>query len=153
MANKFDFDVYELNEILGWNKEEEKHSDRYNRLREKFDYMLDEQFDEVYRAFYEGSSGLIRTPQSVSINEAKAVCVILNALADADLPVSFSDVYYKSVSYKHSVGSFTFIANEELRDRLQKIIDALEKTHKVEGLRVIKIMTQGKCHIKLYEVR
>lgn len=153
MANNFDFDVYELNEILGWNKEEEKHSDRYNRLREKFGYMLDEQFDEVYRAFYEGSSGLIRTPQSVSINEAKAVCVILNALADADLPMSFSDVYYKNVSYKHSVGSFTFIANEELRDRTQKIIDTLEKKGAIEGLRVIKIMTQGKCHIKLYEIR
>lgn len=153
MTNKFNFDVYELNEILGWGTEEVKHSDRWNRLREKFGYMLDEQFDEVYSAFYDGSNGIVRAPQKVSINEAKAVCVILNALADADLPMSFSDVYYKSVSYKHSVGAFTFVTNEELRDRLQKIIDALEKTHKVEGLRVIRIMTQGTCHIKLYEIR
>lgn len=153
MTNKFNFTADQLNAMLGFDEGNVKHSDRYNFLREKFGYMLDEQFNEVYRAFYEGSSGIVRTPQSVSINEAKAVCVILNALADADLPMSFSDVFYKSVSYKHSVGSFTFIATEELRDRLQKIIDALEKTHKVEGLRVIKIMTQGKCHIKLYEIR
>lgn len=153
MTNKFDFDAYELNEILGWGTEEAKHSDRWNRLREKFGYMLDEQFDEVYRAFYDGSNGTIRTPQGVSINEAKAVCVILNALIDADLPMSFSDIYYKSVGYKHGFSAFTPLANEELRDRLQKIIDALEKTHKVEGLRVIKIMTQGTCHIKLYEIR
>lgn len=153
MTNKFYFDAYELNEILGWGMETVKHSDRYNRLREKLDYMSDDMFNEVYSTFYDGSNGTIRTPQGVSINEAKAVCVILNALADADLPLSFSDVFYKSVGYMRSVGAFTFIATDDLRDRLQKIIDALDKTHKVEGLRVIKIMTQGTCHIKLYEIR
>lgn len=150
---KYNFTAEDFNAMLDLNEFGVKHSDRYNFLREKFGYMCDEQFDEVYSAFYDGSNGIVRAPQKVSINEAKAVCVILNALADADLPMSFSDVYYKSVSYKHSVGAFTFITNEELRDRLQKIIDALEKTHKVEGLRVIRIMTQGKCHIKLYEIR
>ena len=38
-------------------------------------------------------------------------------------------------------------------NRTQKIIDTLEKKGAIEGLRVIRIMTQGTCHIKLYEIR
>ena len=143
---KFNFTADELNEILGWNKCEAKHSTRYNLLRKKFADMDEDQFNEVYRAFYDGSTGIISNPGPVLISEKEAETInfILKFIARAEFPVSFSDVYYSNGRFKKY---FTD------RDRAQKIIDALEKTHKVEGLRVIKIMTQGKCHIKLYEIR
>ena len=79
-------------------------------------------------------------------NNFNKVIESLSSFSGADFPISFSDVYFSNELLKKCgrVGD---------RDRAQKIIDALEKTHKVEGLRVIKIMTQGACHIKLYEVR
>lgn len=142
---KFNFTADELNEILGWNKCEAKHSTRWRRLRNKFADMDDDQFNEVYRAFYDGSTGIIsNTTKPISEKEAETINFILKLIARAEFPVSFSDVYYSNGCFKKY---FTD------RDRAQKIIDALEKTHKVEGLRVIKIMTQGTCHIKLYEIR
>ena len=42
---------------------------------------------------------------------------------------------------------------EDLQDLIKCTIDTLEKKGAVEGLRVIRIMTQGTCHIKLYEIR
>ena len=143
---KFNFTADELNEILGWNKREAKHSTRYNLLRKKFADMDEDQFNEVYRAFYDGSTGIISAPTTklISDKEAETINFILKLIARAEFPVSFSDVYYSNGRFKKY---FTD------RDRAQKIIDALEKTHKVEGLRVIRIMTQGTCHIKLYEIR
>ena len=142
---KFNFTADELNEILGWNECEAKHSTRYNLLRKKFADMDDDQFNEVYRAFYD-STGIISAPTTklISDKEAETINFILKLIARAEFPVSFSDVYYSNGRFKKY---FTD------RDRAQKIIDALEKTHKVEGLRVIRIMTQGTCHIKLYEIR
>lgn len=148
---KFNFTAEELNKILGWG--EVKHSDRYNRLRKKFADMDDDRFNEVYRAFYDGSNGTTSTLQGVSESEAKFVCCILNVLADSNIPASFSDIYYNNINKRRKFGKATFVTSEDIRDRLQRIIDELEKTHKVEGLRVINIMTQGKCHIKLYEIR
>ena len=78
--------------------------------------------------------------------EAEIINFLLKSIARAEFPISFSDVYFSDERLK-KCGRFGD------RDRLQKIIDLLEKTHKIEGLRVIKIMTQGKCHIKLYEIR
>ena len=148
---KFNFTADELNKILGGDKV--KHSTRWNRLRKKFADMDEDQFNKIYAAFYDGSNGIIGTPQSVSESEAKFVCCILNMLADSNIPVSFSDIYYNNINKRRKFGKVTFVTSEDIRDRLQRIIDDLEKTHKVEGLRVINIMTQGKCHIKLYEIR
>lgn len=143
----FDFTADELNAILGWGKDEVKHSDRWNRLREKFADMDEDQFNNVYRAFYEGSSGIIASPfKSVSDKDAEAVSFILNLIARANFPISFSDAYFSDEKPKTCRGY-------DLRDRTQKIIDTLEKKGAVEGLRVIRIMTQGTCHIKLYEIR
>lgn len=149
---KFNFTADELNAILGWNECEAKHSTRWNRLRKKFADMDDDQFNEVYRAFYDGSTGIISAPTTkpISEDEAMTVCEILNRLSKAEFPKSFSDVYYP---YARHHGAYSVIPRSDTRDRVQKIIDALEKTHKVDGLRVIKIMTQGACHIKLYEIR
>lgn len=145
---KFNFTADELNAILGWGKGEAKHSTRWNRLRNKFADMDEDQFNEVYRAFYEGSTGIIATPSTTPIcgKEAEIINFLLKSIARAEFPISFSDVYFSDERLK-KCGRFGD------RDRAQKIIDALEKTHKVEGLRVIKIMTQGTCHIKLYEIR
>ena len=144
---KFNFTADELNEILGWNKCEAKHSTRWRRLRNKFADMDEDQFNEVYRAFYDGSTGIIASPRPVLISEKEAETInfILKFIARSEWPISFSDVFFSNERIKkYRVAD---------RDRAQKIIDALEKTHKVEGLRVIKIMTQGTCHIKLYEIR
>ena len=144
---KFNFTADELNEILGWNKCEAKHSTRWRRLRNKFADMDEDQFNEVYRAFYDGSTGIISNPGPVLISEKEAETInfILKFIARSEWPVSFSDVFFSNERIKkYRVAG---------RDRAQKIIDALEKTHKVEGLRVIRIMTQGTCHIKLYEIR
>lgn len=136
----------ELNTILGWGNEV-KHSDRYNFLREKFRYMGDERFDEVYSAFYEGSTGIIHNaPKRVTNKEAKVVNFILTLIADREFPISFSDAYFSDEKPADCRGT-------DLRDRAQKIVDTLEKKGAVEGLRVIRIMTQGTCHIKLYEIR
>lgn len=148
---KFNFTAEELNKILG--RDEVKHSTRWNRLRKKFADMDEDRFNELYRAFYDGSNGIINTQQGVSESEAKSVCCILNVIADSNIPVSFSDIYYNNINKRRKFGKATFVTSEDIRDRLQRIIDDLEKTHKVDGLRVIKIMTQGKCHIKLYEIR
>ena len=143
---EFNFTADELNKILGWSEVETKHSTRWRRLRNKFADMDEDQFNEVYRAFYDGSTGIISAPTTklVSEKEAETINFLLKLIARAEFPVSFSDVYYSNGRFKKY---FTD------RDRAQKIIDALEKTHKVEGLRVIKIMTRGTCHIKLYEIR
>ena len=145
---KYNFTADELNEILGWNKCEAKHSTRYNLLRKKFADMDDDQFNEVYRAFYDGSTGIISNPGPVLISEKEAEVTnfILTLIASSNFPISFSDAYFSNKLAK-------IVRGYDLRDRAQKIIDALEKTHKVEGLRVIRIMTQGTCHIKLYEIR
>ena len=146
---KFNFTADELNAILGWSGEgEAKHSTRYNLLRKKFADMDDDQFNEVYRAFYDGSTGIISgpAPKLISEKEAEVTNFILTLIASSNFPISFSDAYFSNKLAK-------IIRGYALRDRAQKIIDALEKTHKVEGLRVIRIMTQGKCHIKLYEIR
>ena len=148
MAKLFNFTANELNEILGWGgKGEAKHSTRYNLLRKKFADMDDDQFNEVYRAFYDGSTGIISGPTTkmISEKEAETINFILKFIARSEWPISFSDVFFSIERVKK------YRAAD--RDRAQKIIDALEKTHKVEGLRVIKIMTRGTCHIKLYEIR
>lgn len=145
---KFNFTADELNKILGWGTDEEKHSTRWNRLRNKFAVDMDEDlFNEVYRAFYEGSTGIISNPtKPISNNETKAINLVLNLIDQSDFPISFSDVFFSDEYFKTARGRID-------RDRAQKIVDLLEKTHKVEGLRVIRIMTQGTCHIKLYEIR
>lgn len=146
IMTKFNFTADELNKILGWS--EAKHSTRWNRLRNKFAVDMDEDlFNEVYRAFYEGSTGIITTPAPtlISDKEAETINFLLKSIARADFPISFSDVFFSDERIKK------YRATD--RDRAQKIIDLLEKSHKVEGLRVIRIMTQGTCHIKLYEIR
>lgn len=153
---KFNFTADELNAILGWGNDEVEHSDRWNCLRNKFADMDEDQFNEVYAAFYEGSTGIIRNPTAKLINEeeARVVCEVLNGLSFSDFPKSFSDAYYpyaRPLMQPH--GAYSIVPRRDTRDRVQKIIDTLEKTGAVEGLRVIKIMTQGKCHIKLYEIR
>lgn len=146
MTNKFNFTAEELNAMLEWGKDETKHSTRYNRLRNKFADMDEDQFNEVYRAFYD-STGIITTPfNSVSNKEAEITNSILTLIASSNFPISFSDACFSNKLAKVA-------SNYYLRDRTQKIIDLLEKKGAIEGLRVIKIMTQGKCHIKLYEIR
>lgn len=145
---KYNFTADELNAILGLNEDNVKHSDRWNRLRKKFVDMDEDQFNEVYAAFYEGSTGIITVPSPtpISEDEAKAINLVLKLIAQSDFPISFSDVFFSSEYYKTACGFSE-------RDRAQKIIDTLEKKGAVEGLRVIRIMTQGTCHIKLYEIR
>lgn len=144
---KYNFTAEELNEMLGLNEENVKHSCRYNRLRKKFADMDEDKFNEVYRAFYD-SKGIISSPtkKPVSGKEAEITNSILTIISSSDYPISFSDVYLSDkmpCSLRYC----------DLRDRTQKIIDTLEKKGAVEGLRVIRIMTQGTCHIKLYEIR
>lgn len=135
-----------LNEILGWNDYSVHHSKKWNTLREQFFDMDEDQFNEIYHAFC-GTSGEIckAMPKKVNEEEANQVSKFLNAIRNVDFPISFSDAYY---SFK-SKGCYCYIT----RERIQKIVDALDTTGKIEGLRVIRIMTQGTCHIKLYEIR
>lgn len=144
---KYNFTSEELNAMLGWDKDETKHSCRWNRLRNKFVDMDEDQFNAVYRAFYD-SDGIIFSPtkKPVSEKEAKITNSILNLIASAEFPISFSDAYLSDNTAK-------VVRWYDLRDRTQKIIDTLEKNGAIEGLRVIRIMTQGTCHIKLYEIR
>lgn len=144
---KYNFTAEELNEILGLNEENVKHSCRYNRLRKKFADMDEDQFNEVYRAFYD-SKGIINSPtkKPISEKEAEITNFLLTMIASSNFPISFSDAYYSD----KKPCSLRYYA---VRDRTQKIIDTLEKKGAVEGLRVIRIMTQGTCHIKLYEIR
>ena len=144
---KYNFTAEELNAMLGWGKDESKHSTRYNRLRNKFAEMDEDQFNEVYRAFYD-SKGIISIPtkKPISETEAKITNFLLTLIASSDYPISFSDAYYsdkKPCSLRYY----------DVRNRTQKIVDTLEKKGAIEGLRVIRIMTQGTCHIKLYELR
>lgn len=144
---KYNFTADELNAMLGWGKDEVKHSCRWNRLRAQFADMDEDLFNEVYSCFYDGSTGKIATPFSAVTNkEAEVVSFILSLIARANFPISFSDAYFSDEKPKTCRGY-------DLRDRTQKIIDTLEKKGAVEGLRVIRIMTQGTCHIKLYEIR
>ena len=144
---KYNFTAEELNAMLGLDEGTVKHSDRYNFLREKFGYMGNEQFDEVYSAFYEGSTGIIHNAaKRVTDKEAKVVNLVLSVISDANFPISFSDAYFHD---EKPADCWDVV----FRDRTQKIIDTLEKKGAVEGLRVIRIMTQGTCHIKLYEIR
>lgn len=144
---KYNFTADELNAILGLNEDNVKHSDRWNTLRNKFADMGDDQFNEVYRAFYEGSTGIIHnTAKQVTDKEAEITNFILTLIASSNFPISFSDAYYSNKKPES-------LRYYDLRDRTQKIIDTLEKKGAVEGLRVIKIMTQDTCHIKLYEIR
>lgn len=143
---KYNFTAEELNAILGWDEENVKHSCRWNRLRNKFADMDEDQFNEVYRAFYD-SKGIIPTHFSpVSDKEAETINFILKFIARSEWPISFSDAYFSNKRVK-------LTSDYDLRDRTQKIVDALEKKGAVEGLRVIRIMTQGTCHIKMYEIR
>lgn len=145
---KFNFTADELNTILEWGgKGEAKHSTRWNRLRNKFADMDEDKFNEVYSAFYD-SKGIISCPtkKPVSEKEAKITNSILNLIASAEFPISFSDAYLSDNIAK-------VVRWYDLRDRTQKIVDTLEKKGAIEGLRVIRIMTQGTCHIKLYEIR
>lgn len=143
----YNFTADELNTILGLDENTVKHSCRWNRLRAQFADMDEDLFNEVYSCFYDGSTGKIATPFSaVSDKEAEIVSSILNLIARADFPISFSDAYFSDKLAK-------LVRGWDLRDRTQKIIDTLEKKGAVEGLRVIRIMTQGTCHIKLYEIR
>ena len=144
---KYNFTAEDFNAMLDLNEFGVKHSIRYNFLREKFGYMGDEQFDEIYSSFYEGSTGIIHNAaKKVTDREAKAVSSILSLIARAEFPISFSDAYFSDELTK-------VVRGYVLRDRTQKIIDTLEKKGAIEGLRVIRIMTQGACHIKLYEIR
>lgn len=144
---KFNFTADQLNAMLGFDEGNVKHSDRYNFLREKFGYMCDEQFDEVYRSFYEGSTGIIHNAaKQVTDKEAEITNFILTLIASSNFPISFSDAYYSNKKPES-------LRYYDVRDRTQKIIDTLEKKGAIEGLRVIRIMTQGTCHIKLYEIR
>ena len=144
---KFNFTADELNKILGWSEVEAKHSTRWNLLRKKFADMDEDKFNEVYRAFYD-STGIISAPTAkpISDKEAETVNLILNLIARADFPISFSESYFSNKLAK-------VVRGYDLRDRTQKIVDTLEKKGAIEGLRVIKIMTRGTCHIKLYEIR
>lgn len=144
---EYNFTADEFNAMLGLDESNVKHSDRYNFLREKFGYMGNEQFDEIYSAFYEGSTGIIHNAiKQVTDREAKTINFILGFISRADLPISFSDTYYSDEKPNTYWGY-------NLRDRTQKIIDTLEKKGAIEGLRIIRVMTQGACHIKLYEIR
>lgn len=144
---KYNFTADELNAILGLDENIVKHSCRWNRLRAQFADMDEDLFDEVYSCFYEGSTGIIHnTAKRVTNKEAETINFILNLIARAGFPISFSDAYFSDEKPKTCWGY-------DLRDRTQKIIDTLEKKGAVEGLRVIRIMTQGTCHIKLYEIR
>ena len=144
---KYNFTAAGFNAMLELGEENVKHSDRYNFLREKFSYMGDEAFDEVYSAFYEGSTGIIHNAaKRVTDKEAKVVNLVLSVISGADFPISFSDAYFHD---EKPIGCWDIVFS----DRTQKIIDTLEKKGAVEGLRVIRIMTQGTCHIKLYEIR
>lgn len=144
---KYNFTAEDFNAMLELNEYGVKHSDRYNFLRQKFSYMGDEQFDEIYSSFYEGSTGIIHNAaKKVTDKEAEITNFILTMIANAEFPISFSDAYYsnkKPENYRYY----------DVRDRTQKIIDTLDKKGMIEGLRVIRIMTQGACHIKLYEIR
>lgn len=143
----YNFTAEDFNAMLDLNEFGVKHSDRYNFLREKFGYMGDEQFDEVYSAFYEGSTGIIHNAtKKVTDKEAKVVNFILTLIAGHEFPISFSDAYFSDEKPADCWGM-------DLRNRAQKIVDTLEKKGAIEGLRVIRIMTQGTCHIKLYEIR
>lgn len=143
----FNFTADELNAMLGLDEENVKHSCRWNRLRAQFADMDEDLFDEVYSCFYEGSTGIIsNAAKRVTDQEARGVSLVLNLIARADFPISFSDAYFNKELTK-------FFYGYDLRDRTQKIIDTLEKKGAIEGLRVIRIMTQGTCHIKLYEIR
>lgn len=147
IMKKYNFTAEELNAMLGWGKNETKHSCRWNYLRNKFADMDEDQFNKIYSAFYEGSTGIISNhTKPIRDKEAEAINFLLELIASSNFPISFSDAYYSNKKPES-------LRYYDLRDRTQKIIDALEKTHKVEGLRVIRIMTQGKCHIKLYEIR
>lgn len=144
---KFNFTADQFNAMLGFDEATVKHSDRYNFLREKFGYMCDEQFDEVYSSFYEGSTGIIHNAaKQVTDKEAEITNFILTLIASSNFPISFSDAYYSNKKPES-------LRYYDVRDRTQKIIDTLEKKGAIEGLRVIRIMTQGTCHIKLYEIR
>lgn len=144
---KYNFTADELNKILGWGNENVEHSDRWNSLREKFADMDEDQFNKIYAAFYEGSTGIITKPtKPIRDKEAEIINFILTMISSSNFPISFSDAYYSDKKPKN-------LCYYAVRDRTQKIIDLLEKKGAVEGLRVIKIMTQGKCHIKLYEIR
>ena len=144
---KYNFTAEELNAMLGLDEGTVKHSCRWNRLRAQFADMDEDLFDEVYSCFYEGSTGIIHSmAKPITGEEAKAINSILSLIADAEFPISFSDCYFSDKLAK-------VVRNYDLRDRTQKIIDTLEKKGAVEGLRVIRIMTQGTCHIKLYEIR
>lgn len=148
IMKKYNFTAEELNAMLGWGKDETKHSCRYNRLRNKFAVDMDEDlFNEVYRAFYD-SKGIISSPahKQISDKEAEITNFILDVIASSNFPISFSDAYYSNKKPES-------LRYYDVRDRTQKIIDTLEKNGAVEGLRVIRIMTQGTCHIKLYEIR
>lgn len=127
-------------------KENVEHSDRWNSLREKFADMDEDQFDEVYRAFYDSKGIISRPTKPIRDKEAEITNFILTMISSSNFPISFSDAYYSSKKPES-------LRYYDVRDRTQKIIDTLEKNGAVEGLRVIKIMTQGKCHIKLYEIR
>lgn len=117
---KYNFTADELNAMLGWDKDETKHSTRYNRLRNKFADMDEDQFNKVYRAFYD-SKGIISSPRKpISDKEAEITNFILTLIARADFPISFSDAYYSSKKPE----SLRYYA---LRDRTQKIIDTREK--------------------------
>lgn len=143
---KFNFTTEELNNIMGWNNGKMKHSTRWNRLRNKFADMDEDLFNEVYRSFYD-STGKIATPfNPVSDKEAEITNSILTLIANSNFPISFSDAYFSNKLAK-------IVRGYDLRDRTQKIIDTLEKKGAIEGLHVIRIMTQGTCHIKLYEIR
>ena len=147
IMKKYNFTAEDFNAMLDLNEFGVKHSVRYNFLREKFGYMGDEQFDEVYSAFYEGSTGIIHNAaKKVTDREAKVVNFILTLIAGREFPISFSDAYFSDEKPADCCGM-------DLRDRAQKIVDTLEKKGAIEGLRVIRIMTQGTCHIKLYEIR
>lgn len=144
---KFNFTADELNAIIGLDEENVKHSCRWNRLRAQFADMDEDLFDEVYSCFYEGSTGIIHNAaKQVTDKEAEITNFILTLIASSNFPISFSDAYYSNKKPES-------LRYYDLRDRTQKIIDTLEKKGAVEGLRVIRIMTQGTCHIKLYEIR
>lgn len=144
---KYNFTAEELNAMLGLDKDETKHSCRWNRLRNKFADMDEDQFNEVYRAFYD-SKGVINSPtkKQISEKEAEITNFILTMIASSNFPISFSDAYYSNKKPES-------LRYYDVRDRTQKIVDTLEKNGAVEGLHVIRIMTQGTCHIKLYEIR
>ena len=142
---KYNFTAEELNAMLGWGKDETKHSCRWNRLRNKFADMDEDLFNEVYCSFYDSKGIISANTKPISEKEAETINFILKFIARSEWPISFSDAFFSSERIKK------YRAAD--RDRAQKIIDTLEKKGAIEGLRVIKIMTRGTCHIKLYEIR